>query len=81
MDIGYGNGTTKYGPGVVIDLTSSEVAIAIDAYLVAHEVYVEGARTIMINVKENGLLFGGKVQVDPEGSVIYDGEKISGKGV
>jgi len=42
MNIQYGKGTTKYGPGVSIELTGNEVANAIDAWLVAHGVDVWG---------------------------------------
>lgn len=40
MKIYHGRGKTKFGPGVQIDLTGEEVAIAIDAYLVARRVHV-----------------------------------------
>ncbi len=37
MEVKYGDGQTKLGPGVVIEMTGDEVATAIDAYLVAHQ--------------------------------------------
>ena len=77
MDIRYGNGTTEYGPGVSIDLTGDEVATAIDAYLVAQRICVRGARTITVN---NQLCRAGHVYVDPEGSVVYEGDRWSGRG-
>ena len=77
MNISYGSGTTKYGTGIDIDLSGDEVAIAIDAYLVAHNVYVSGPRTITV---DGELIKSGKVYVDPSGFVVYNGEKISGRG-
>jgi len=77
MEIKHGNGSTEYGPGVVISLTGDEVATAIDSYLVAHGVYVDGPRTIRVNQE---MIEDGRVYVDPIGSVISDGERISGRG-
>lgn len=51
--------------------------MAIDAWLVAHGVHVEGACTIQVNGEP---CESGHVYVDPSGFVIYDGEKISGRG-
>lgn len=77
MIVKHGGGTTEYGPGVSIELTGDEVAIAIDAWLVSHGVHVRGPRTITVN----GELCGsGHVYVDPSGFVIADGMKISGRG-
>lgn len=77
MKIRHGDGLTVYGPGVNIELTGDEVATAIDAYLVAHGVYVSGPRTISVNGE---LCEEGRIYVDPSGFVIYEGEKISGRG-
>ena len=78
MNIKYGNGSTKYGPGVLIELDGNEVATAIDAYLVAHGIHVNGPRTISVNDERCG---HGQVYVDPSGFVITaDGEKMSGRG-
>jgi hypothetical protein len=77
MDVSYGNGKTKYGPGVAIELTGDEVATAISAYLVAHGIYVNGARTIRVNGE---LCESGRVYVDPSGFVIFNGEKLDGRG-
>lgn len=77
MKVKYGNGKTEYGPGVDIELTGEEVAIAIDGYLVAHKVYIRGPRTIRVNGK---LCDNGSIYVDPSGHVIYLGIKISGRG-
>jgi hypothetical protein len=49
MEIEYGDGRTKYGPGVAIELTGDEVAVAIFAWLVAHGVHVDGPRTVTVN--------------------------------
>jgi uncharacterized protein YlxW (UPF0749 family) len=72
----YGNGCTKYGPGVSLELTGDEVATAIDAWLVAHDVHVSGARTVTVNGR---LCEAGTVYVDPSGFVIVDGKKLSGR--
>ncbi len=75
MNVKSGNGKTGYGPGVSIDLSGNEVARAIDAYLVAHRIHVDGPRTITVNGK---LCEKGHIYVDPSGYVVYDGKKISG---
>jgi lipoate-protein ligase A len=77
MNVKYGNGKTKYGPGVSIELTGVEVARAIGAWLAAHGVEVSGARTITVNGE---FCETGHVYVDPEGFVITDGKKFSGSG-
>lgn len=77
MKIKHGKGKTEYGPGVEIKLTGNEVAIAIDAYLVAHGFYVSGARTITVNGE---LCESGRVYVDPSGSVVTDGKRYTGRG-
>ena len=77
MDIKYGAGKTKFGPGVSIELDGNEIATAIDAYLVAHNVYVSGPRTIRVSGEP---IEGGHVYVDPSGFVISDGNKYSGRG-
>ena len=78
MEIKYGDGRTKYGPGVAIELTGDEVATAIDAWLVAHGVHVDGPRTISVNGE---LCDFGNVYVDPEGFVITPaGKRLKGRG-
>lgn len=77
MNIRHGEGKTQYGPGVSIELTGDEVATAIDAWLVAHNVYVSGPRTITVN---GDLCEEGHVYVDPSGFVITDGKKVDGRG-
>ena len=77
MRIDYGTGPAHFGPGVDIQLTGDEVAIAIYAYLVAHGVHVSGPRTVRVNGE---LCEFGSVYVDPEGFVITpQGSKFSGR--
>ena len=78
MKIQHGNGKTKYGPGVSIELDGNEVATAIDAWLVAHGAHVSGPRTITVNGK---LCKVGNIYVDPSGFVITPkGKRVSGRG-
>jgi len=77
MKIQHGAGKTEYGPGVSIELSGNEVANAIGAWLVAHNVYVSGPRTITVN---GDLCKVGEVYVDPSGFVIAKGKKVSGRG-
>lgn len=77
MNIKYGDGTTEFGPGVTIELTGDEVAVAIDAWLVAHGVHVSGPRTITVNGQ---LCEEGEIYVDPSGRVIAGGKEFSGRG-
>ena len=68
---------SEYGPGVEVRLTGSDVAQAIDAYLVAHGVVVRGPRTVQVNGE---LCEYGRVYVDPSGFVVHDGKRFSGRG-
>lgn len=77
MQIKHGRGKTEFGPGVEINLTGDEVAIAIDAYLVAHGIDLSGPRTITVNGE---LCEEGKVYVDPSGRVVANGELFNGDG-
>lgn len=77
MKVKFGKGKSNYGPGVSIKLTGDEVAIAIDAYLVAHGIHVSGARTITVN---GDLCVQGHVYVDPSGFVMSDGKRYTGRG-
>ena len=78
MKICYGDGPTKYGPGVNIALTGDEVARAIFAWLVARGVHVDGPRTVTVNGE---LCEAGRVYVDPAGFVITPkGRKLAGRG-
>lgn len=65
MIVKHGEGRPEYGPGVSIELTGDEVAVAIDAYLVAHAVHVSGPRTVTVNGE---LCKIGSVYVDPVGT-------------
>ena len=77
MKMQFGNGKTKYGPGVSIELDGNEVALAIDAWLVANGVHVSGPRTITVNGE---LCKAGNIYVDPSGFVITPkGRKLSGR--
>lgn len=76
MKIKRGCGESEFGPGVNIELTGDEVATAIDAYLVAHDIHVQGPRTIMVNGE---LCEFGLVYVDPSGSAIYNGKRRLGR--
>ena len=77
MNVRYGEGKTKYGPGVSIDLDGDEIAVAISAWLVAHGISINGPRTITVN---GDLCKDGKVYVDPSGFVISGGERFFGCG-
>jgi hypothetical protein len=77
MEVVYGEGKTKFGPGVSIELTGDEVATAIDAWLVAHGVHVNGPRTVTVN---GALCSDGRVYVDPSGLVVAEGKRFSGRG-
>lgn len=77
MNIENGKGNTEYGPGVQINLTGDEVAIAIYTYLTAHNVRINGPATIRVNGE---LCEVGSIYVDPSGSVIAKGKLYSGRG-
>jgi hypothetical protein len=77
MNIQFGKGVTKFGPGVEINLTGDEVARAIMTYLTAHSVYISGAATITVNGE---LCEVGEVYVDPSGKVVADGVGWDGRG-
>ena len=78
MEVKYGSGTSEYGPGVRIELTGVDLAKAIDSYIVAHGIHVNGSRTISIN---GDLCREGHIYVDPSGFVIDNGVPWSGRGV
>ncbi len=60
--------------GNEVRLSGDEVATAIDAYLVARRICVDGARTITVSghsyPEATGLLQGAKVYVDPSGRLV-----------
>ena len=77
MNIQHSNGQSEYGPGVEINLTSEEIAIAIHAYLVSHNINIIGPRTINVN----GILCKyGQIYVDPSGIVERDARIWYGSG-
>jgi hypothetical protein len=76
---GYGSGSTKYGPGVQINITADEAAHAIDVWLHAQGYIVRGPRTITMDGK---LLKDASIYVDPSGFVITpESTKLSGRGI
>ena len=77
MEIKYGEGKTEYGPGVEINLSGNEVAIAIDAFLTAHDIHINGARTIRVNGE---LCQKGRIYVDPSGQVREENKEWFGRG-
>ena len=78
MKVDYGNGKTKYGPGVEIKLTGEDVAKAIYLYLFSKDVKITGSATIKVN---DDLCRHGIVYVDPSGYVMNRGVKLSGRDV
>lgn len=77
MEIYYGGGKTQYGTGVKIDLTGEDVALAIMAYLVAHDIHKFGPSTITVNGE---LIEEASIYVDPSGKVIAKEKSYSGRG-
>jgi hypothetical protein len=57
--------------GTSIRLTGGEVCLAIEAWLVAHGVRIQGPRTITVN---RNLCKSGHIYVDPSGYVIVPAE-------
>jgi len=77
MKIKLGKGKSEFGPGVDITLSGDEVATAIDAFLIAHGMYVSGPRTVTVN---GVLCHVGRVYVDPSGRVTSKGVTYTGRG-
>ena len=77
MNIQFGDGKTKFGPGVQINLDGNVVAVAIYTYLMAHDIIIDGAATIRVNGE---LCEVGEIYVDPSGNVISKGVGYSGRG-
>jgi hypothetical protein len=65
---------TPHGTAVKIELSGNDVAVAIDAWLVARRVIVVGPRTIRVNGE---LCSHGEVYVDPSGYVLRKGAMIA----
>jgi hypothetical protein len=76
MRIKTGKGKTKFGTGIEIILTGEEIAIAIESYLVSHNIIIEGARTITVN---NALCEYGRIYIDLSGFIIAKGKEYSGR--
>lgn len=76
MKIVSGKGKSVHGPGVLINLSEDEIALAIEAYITAHQIYIQGPRTYTVG---NELCKRGAVYVDPSGFVIAEGIKYLGK--
>lgn len=70
MEVRFGAGKTKHGPGVDIELSGAEVAAGTGAFLVAHGIHVSGPRTVTVSGEPCKI---GKVYVDPCGQAIADG--------
>ena len=75
----FGNGKTKNGPGVLIELDSNEIALAIDHWLHARGYVIRGPRTVMVDDQP----IPGRVAtvyVDPAGSVLIGDTRFHGRG-
>lgn len=57
---------SAYGPGILILLTSDEVAAAIDLWLESKGVEIHGPRTTKVGGKVN---YDATIYVDPQGDV------------
>jgi hypothetical protein len=79
MNIRFGDGTTQYGPGVLITLSGKELAVAVMTYLTSQQVYHEGPITICVD-DELCRDIEATVYVDPSGKVVADGVGWSGRG-
>ena len=69
---------TKYGKGTHIELDGNELAHAIDSYLYARNVVINGPRTITVSTNEgdSGLCGGAHVYVDPSGRALVEGDEV-----
>lgn len=63
---------SRWGKSVSVEMTGSEVALAIMAYLVAHDIHISGPKTITVN---GSLIENGRVFIDPSGFLVCDGER------
>ena len=75
MKVDFGAGKSIHGRGVEIDLDGDELATAIDAYLKAHRIHINGPRTITVNGE---LCESAHIYVDPSGSVVHNGKMYRG---
>ena len=76
MKIQKGKGITEFGTGIDIELTGEELAHAISTYIFSKRIYISGPATIRVN---GALCESASVYVDPCGSVIQKGIRISGR--
>ena len=69
--------------GRTIELDGNELALAIDVYLLAQNVVIDGPRTICIVTAGGPRTIAGKVSVsvcvDPDGHVIHDGQYVTNR--
>lgn len=77
MDIKYGNGSSQYGPGVSVEMTGDELAMAVDAWLESQGLLIAGPRTVRVN---GARCESAHVYVDPSGAVLARGRHYSGRG-
>jgi hypothetical protein len=63
---------SRWGKSVSIEMTGEDVALAISAYLVSHNIHISGPRTITVN---GMLIENGRVSIDPSGFLVCDGER------
>lgn len=78
MKIRHGDGQTEHGPGVLIELTSEEVVLAIHGWLVDKRIGIEGPRTVKVN---GGVVRHASVYVEPCGKVYTPTGPLLGCGV
>lgn len=78
IKIRHGDGTTEYGPGVLIEMSGNDVARAIDNWLYDQGVAVRGARTIRIGGE---LCKPATIYVDPSGYVSHGDCQWDGRGL
>jgi len=79
MEISLGNGKTKYGTGVQIDLTGEDLTNAIYQYLEKNDVYVDGAATIRVDGELCRDITAG-MYVDPSANVTHLNKRYLGSG-
>lgn len=65
---------TQVGTYIILD--GNELARAIDVYLYAQGVLVQGSRTIVVDSPDNGSFPGAEVFVEPSGHVVHEGKEV-----
>lgn len=76
MKIDKGKGTSEFGTGINIEMSGEELAHAVSTYVHSRGIHIDGSRTITVNGE---LCESASIYVDPCGSLIIDGRKISGR--